>query len=148
MYFFFKDGTKTIKVSINTKLDKCINWAESTSKRPDNVLTISSINDTLQTNEATRIEAVVLDENDLITFTQNDKQRHYKIFIIGDNSGTSPLMVYDELIDNLQISESYTFTQIKCKKIHNKIILTTTTNSIIDKATNVRINTQNKTCNK
>ncbi|CAF1415251.1 unnamed protein product [Rotaria magnacalcarata] len=133
------NGTKTIKVSINNKLDKCINWTESTSKRPDNVLTISSINDALVSNESSRIEAVVSDENELIPFTQNDKQRQYKIFIIGDNRGTSPLLVYDELIDNLQISESYTFTQIKCKKIHNKIILTTTASSIIDKATNVSI---------
>ncbi|CAF2203336.1 unnamed protein product, partial [Rotaria magnacalcarata] len=132
-------GTKTIKVSINNKLDKCINWTESTSKRPDTVLTISSINDALLSNESSRIEAVVLDENDLITFIQNDKQRQYKIFIIGDTSGTSPLLVYDELIDNLQISESYTFTQLKCKKIHKKIILTTTANSIVEKATNIVI---------
>ncbi|CAF4399691.1 unnamed protein product, partial [Rotaria magnacalcarata] len=96
-------GTKTIKVSINNKLDKCINWTESTSKRPDNVLTISSINDALVSNESSRIEAFVSDENELIPFTQNDKQRQYKIFIIGDNRGTSPLLVYDELIDNLQI---------------------------------------------
>ncbi|CAM4850932.1 unnamed protein product, partial [Rotaria magnacalcarata] len=90
-------------------------------------------------NTAPRIVVLGLDENELIPFTQNDKQRQYKIFIIGDNSGTSPLLVYDELIDNLQISESYIFTQIKCKKIHNKIILTTTANSIIDKATNIVI---------
>ncbi|CAF4310110.1 unnamed protein product [Rotaria socialis] len=86
-----------------------------------------------------KIEMGRKDENELIPFTQNDKQRQYKIFIIGDNSGTSPLLVYDELIDNLQISESYTFAQIKCKKMHNKIILTTTANSIIDKATNIVI---------
>ncbi|CAF1561974.1 unnamed protein product, partial [Rotaria magnacalcarata] len=90
-------------------------------------------------NTAPRIIVLGLDENELIPFTQNDKQRQYKIFIIGNNSGTSPLLVYDELIDNLQISESYIFTQIKCKKIHNKIILTTTANSIIDKATNIVI---------
>ncbi|CAF1542517.1 unnamed protein product [Rotaria magnacalcarata] len=85
------------------------------------------------------IDQTSSDENELITFTQNDKQRQCKIFIIGDNNGTSPLLVYDELIDNLQISESYTFTQIKCKKIKNKIILTTTANSIVEKAANIVI---------
>ncbi|CAF3300622.1 unnamed protein product [Rotaria sp. Silwood2] len=127
------NGTKTIKVSINSKLDKCINCTERS------VLTATSIKDALLSTTPSRIEAVVLDENETITFTQNDKQRRYKIFIIGDNSGTTPLIVYDELIEHLQISESFIFTQIKWKKIHNKIILSTSANSIIDKATNVLI---------
>ncbi|CAF1534912.1 unnamed protein product, partial [Rotaria sordida] len=132
-------GTKTIKVSINSKLDKCINWAQGTFQRPESVLPISSIKDALLSSMPSRLEAVVLDENELITFIQNDKERQYKIFIIGDNSGTSPLLVYDELIENIQISESFTFTQIKWKKIHNKVILTTSTNTIIEKSANVVI---------
>ncbi|CAF3906717.1 unnamed protein product [Rotaria sordida] len=133
------NGIKTIKVSINSKLDKCINWAQGTFQRPESVLPISSIKDALLSSMPSRLEAVVLDENELITFIQNDKERQYKIFIIGDNSGTSPLLVYDELIENIQISESFTFTQIKWKKIHNKVILTTSTNTIIEKSANVVI---------
>ncbi|CAF2100863.1 unnamed protein product [Rotaria magnacalcarata] len=133
------NGAKTIKVSINSKSDKCINCTESTFLQPINVLTITSIKDAVLSTTPTRLEAVVLDDNETITFTQNDKQRRYKIFIIGDNSGTAPLIVYNELIEYLQIGESFILTQIKWNKIHNQLILTTSTSTIMEKATNVVI---------
>lgn len=122
---------------MNNKSDKCINWTTSNISRPDNLLAITSIKDTILSNSTSRIEALVLDENEQINYIQNDKQKRYKIFIIGDHSGTSPLLVYDDLIDILQTSESFIFTQIKSKKIHNQLILSTTANSTIEKSTNV-----------
>ncbi|CAF2347464.1 unnamed protein product [Rotaria sp. Silwood2] len=130
-------GTRTIKISINNKFDKCINWSQVQIVRPDNVLATAHIEDVLLSNTPSRLECVVIDENQEITFLQHDKQRRYKVYIIGDESGTSPLLVYDELIDSLKISESFIFTQIKSKKIHGKMILTTSTNSTITQSTHV-----------
>ncbi|CAF4128122.1 unnamed protein product [Adineta steineri] len=132
-----EDNQQTIKLSINNKYDKCIQWAEGEIVRPDYNITTTPIYDALQSSTSSRLEAVVLDENREIFINEYEKPYMYKMFIIGDISGTIPLIVYDHLIDSLKINETFIFTQIKWKKIHDKIILTTTPNSIISHTTNV-----------
>jgi hypothetical protein len=132
---------KTIKVSINSKNDKSINWVEEQIERPDFVLTTTLIRDALLSNTPNRLEAVVLDQSEEVHFNEIEKQSRYKIIIIGDSSGTVPLLVYNELIECVTNSENYAFTQIKCKKIRDKIILTTSatsTISIITKVSTIR----------
>ncbi|CAF1362811.1 unnamed protein product [Adineta steineri] len=136
-FFIFKDNQQTIKLSINNKYDKCIQWAEGEIVRPDYNITTTPIYDALQSSTSSRLEAVVLDENREIFVNEYEKPYMYKMFIIGDISGTIPLIVYDHLIDSLKINETFIFTQIKWKKIHDKIILTTTPNTIISQTTNV-----------
>lgn len=69
----------------------------------------------------------------------NDSERKYKIYIIGDASGTSPIAVYDDLINVIRISETYVFGQIKTKKIHNNTILYTSSNSTIVQTNTVKL---------
>jgi hypothetical protein len=105
--------------------------------RPNNILTTNSIQDALVSTTPCRLEAVVVDENEEVNFVQNEQPRRYKLYIIADNTGTSPLLVYDDLIEKIKLTETFIFTQIKCKKIHGKVILSTYGNSTISKTTNV-----------
>ncbi len=120
-----------------------IDWAQGDLTRPNNILIINSIEDALISTTPSRLEAVLLDENEEINFVQYQKQRRYKLCIIGDNTGTSPVLIYDELIENIQIGETFLLTQIKSKKIHNKMILITTGNTIITKIDKVCIKLKN-----
>ena len=79
---------------------------------------------------------MIIDENDEVNYVQNEKERKYKIYIIADASGTSPIVIYDELLNHINIKDTYIFTQIKKKRIHDNIIFTTNSNSTILK-TNV-----------
>ncbi|CAF1342336.1 unnamed protein product [Rotaria sordida] len=99
-------GIRTIKISINNKFDKCINWSQVQIVRPDNVSPTAHIEDVLLSNIPSRLECIVIDENQEISFLQHDKQRRYKLYIIGDDSGTSPLLVYDELIDSVSLIQA------------------------------------------
>ncbi|CAF1074441.1 unnamed protein product [Adineta steineri] len=132
-----EDSQQTIKLSINSKYDKCIDWAEGEIVRPDYSITTTSIYDALQSSTPIRLQVVVLDENEEIFINEYEKPYAYKMFIIGDSSGTIPLIVYDHFIDLLKISETFIFTQLKSKKIHDKIILTTTSNSTISRTAHV-----------
>lgn len=104
---------------------------------------INSIEDALISTTPSRLEIVFLDQNEEVNFVQYQKNRRYKLCIIGDNTGTSPLLIYDELIENIQIGESFLLTQIKSKKIHGKMILSTTGNTTITKTDNVCTKIQN-----
>ncbi|CAF1383715.1 unnamed protein product [Adineta steineri] len=132
-----EDNQQTIKLSINSKYDKCIDWAEGEIVRPDYNITTTSIYDALQSSTPIRLQVVVLDENEEIFINEYEKPYAYKMFIIADSSGTIPLIVYDYLIDSLKINETFIFTQIKWKKIHDKIILTTTSNTTISHTAHV-----------
>ncbi|CAF1086102.1 unnamed protein product [Adineta steineri] len=128
---------QTIKVSINSKDDKCIDWAESEVVQSDYIIRTTTIYDALLSNTPSRLEAVVLDENEEISFNENEKPCRYKMFIIGDSSGTTPLLVHNGLIDSLKMSETFIFNQIKREEIHDKMILSTSPNSTISHTTNI-----------
>ncbi|CAF4359719.1 unnamed protein product [Rotaria magnacalcarata] len=59
---------------------------------------------------------------------------------IADESLTNILIVYDQLIDTVELNKNYTFTNIKTKKIYNTLILTTTSNTTVSEIQN-EINT-------
>jgi hypothetical protein len=69
---------RTIKVSINSKLDKCIEWAAPDVIRPHTELKTTSIRDAFLSNVACRLEAVVLDEHDQFNFIQMKKNEYAK----------------------------------------------------------------------
>ncbi|CAF3059334.1 unnamed protein product [Rotaria sp. Silwood2] len=131
--FASNNNNKTIKVSINNKFENSINWTASDVKKPDNINDSTSIREALQSTTVSRLEALVIDEHEQIDFVQNEKERKYKINIKTDSSGTSPIVVYDDLIDNIKLNETYIFTQVKTKTIHDNNILTTNSNSTISK---------------
>ncbi|CAF4332321.1 unnamed protein product, partial [Adineta steineri] len=87
-----EDNQQTIKLSINSKYDKCIDWAEGEIVRPDYNITTTSIYDALQSSTPIRLQVVVLDENEEIFINEYEKPYAYKMFIIADSSGTIPLI--------------------------------------------------------
>lgn len=80
---------------------------------------------------------MIIDQNEEVHFTQNEAEKKYKIYMIADASGTSPIVVYDELINNINLKETYVFTQIKTKKLHNNNILFTNSTTTIAKSNTV-----------
>jgi hypothetical protein len=83
------------------------------------------------------LEAKIIDITDEKRFVQNEKERIYKIYIIADSSGTAPIIIYDDLINNINVDENYTFTQIKTKKLNENNVFYSNSNSIICKSNTV-----------
>jgi hypothetical protein len=98
-----------------------------------------TIKNALETNTSSQLEAMIVDQNEEIHFTENDQQRKYKTYIISDCSTSSPIIIYDQLVDNLNINETYIFTNIKNKKLHDNIVLVTSSNTTITKTNTVNI---------
>jgi hypothetical protein len=106
-------------------------------KLPSNALVNVSIRNALSSESSSRISVKIINENEMVNYDQDGKERHYKTYVIADSSATTILIVYDQLIELTQIDKNYIFTNIKTKKILNDIILTTTPNTTISESETV-----------
>ncbi|CAF4272553.1 unnamed protein product [Rotaria magnacalcarata] len=133
----------TIKGKITTEADKHdqpINIAKLHGKFPSNAIVNVSIQDDLTPEDLSRITIKILHENSTVYYEQDDKNHKYKTFIVGNESSTNILIIYDQLIDIVELNKDYTFTNIKTKKNYNTLILSTTSNTTVSKTQN-EINT-------
>jgi hypothetical protein len=133
----FKGNTRTIKISIYNKNQKCIFRNKSDTSNQNYVITATPIVDAIVSTLPKRLEALVMGQFDEIEFFENDYRRKYKVYIITDGSGASPIVVFDDLIDIMEMYEAFIFTHITSKKLHNNRILSTNSNSTIRKTNNV-----------
>ncbi|CAF1387273.1 unnamed protein product [Rotaria magnacalcarata] len=135
-----KQTAVTIKGKITTEADKHdqpINIAKLHGKFPSNAIVNVSIQDDLTPEDLSRITIKILHENSTVYYEQDDKNHKYKTFIVGNESSTNILIIYDQLIDIVELNKDYTFTNIKTKKNYNTLILSTTSNTTVSKTQNV-----------
>ncbi|CAF2824736.1 unnamed protein product [Rotaria sp. Silwood2] len=109
-------GKRTMKIFLMNKYDQPINITKSSAKLPKNATVNISIRDALNSENPSRIAVKVLNENPIVNYEQDGKEYKYKTYIIGDDSSTSILIIYDQLIDVVELHKSYSLTNIKILK--------------------------------
>jgi hypothetical protein len=124
-------------LSVNAKNDDCVVFAPGNIVKPDDVTRVTTIRNALSSASPSKLEAMIIDHHNEVTFSQNEMERKYQIFIIADESNASPIVIYDDLIENIDIKQVYLFTEIKAKRLHGNVILFTSSNTVITKANTV-----------
>lgn len=118
---------KCIKVWINNKWDKSIeslNDDTCVANQPSEAVTL--VEAAIATGGASSIEVYVIEKKEPVEYDQNDKIRKHCSLIVADTSATAVLIVYDDLINDVQLSHTYIFSHIKTKKLRNDVLLATT----------------------
>jgi hypothetical protein len=120
-------------LSVNGKNDDCVVFAAGNVTKPDDVSQMTTIRNAMTSASPSKVEAMIIDHHNEMTFSQNEMERKYKIFVIADDSNASPIVIYDDLIEHIEIKQVYLFTEIKAKRLHGNVILFTSSNTVINK---------------
>ena len=127
---FFSGGGRSIKIWKTNKLNKSIELLEDNLKlplqTPDPASIQCLVTDALSSLTSCRIEVRVVDKHESVNYVHDSTQKKYCTLLVGDTSGSTLLVVYDGMIEQVTENQSYIFTQVKTKKIRNHTILTTT----------------------
>ena len=80
---------------------------QTNTKFPANAIINVSIRDALTSEGLSRIAIKILHENSIVIYEQDGKEHKYKTCIIADDSSTNILVVYNQLIDLVELNKNY-----------------------------------------
>lgn len=93
---------------------------------PDHASTQCLVTNALSSTTPCQIKVYVVVKNKTVIYMNDEKEKKYCTLLISDASGTAMLMVYDNMVDEIDENQSWIFSHVKTKKIRNDLILTTT----------------------